>query len=123
MGKVITLCFCAFAGFSLIFQFFDSFRETDRIDATVYDAYYSSGYYYRLEWYDLNGKRCSEQIEGKNDLSVGDTLEIIVDAETHSRRMYSTAGYIFSLILGLPLFIIPIYSLIKHLIRPSKRIK
>lgn len=123
MGKVIFLCFWAFAGFSLIFQFFNFFRETDRIDATVYDAYYSSDYYMHLEWYDLDGERCTERINNRQELPVGASLEIIVDAETHSKRMYTPAGYIFSLILGLPLFIISIYSLIKHLTRPSKKIE
>lgn len=80
--------------------------ETDEIEAVVVKSWYShnskqKGWKMNIEWVDLDGNMHSDgSLSNPDQLDVGDSYTMLVDAETHSRQIISTEGNIVIVVMG-----------------------
>ncbi len=81
--------------------------ETEEIKAVVVKSWYShnakhrDGWKMNIEWVDLDGNMHSYgSLSNPDQLDVGDSYTMLVDAETHSRRILSKEGNIAMVVMG-----------------------
>ena len=104
----LILCFGICIGIGFMSRIFDITVETTEIEALVTNTFKSQGKYsdetplMNIRWTDLNGEVQSDgSIVNDGHFKIGDYCTIFVDAETHSRRILTTAGSITMLIMGM----------------------
>lgn len=103
----IILCITFLFGIGSMAKITDLLIETDEIEAVVVKSWYShntkhrNGWEMNIEWTDLDGNMHSDgSLSNPDQLDVGDRYTMMVDAETHSRRIISTKGNIFMFVMG-----------------------
>lgn len=103
----IILCIIFLFGIGSMTKIFDLLIEAEEIEAVVTKSWYGhntnhhNGWKMNIEWVDLDGNTHIEgSLSNPDMLDVGDECTILVDEETHSKRLLSLKGNIMMFVMG-----------------------